>query len=339
MTEPILEVRNLRVGFRTEHGTVRAVDDVSFTVGDREIVSIVGESGSGKSVSLLALMGLIRDPNAVIEGSIRFRGTELIGMDERDLRRLRGGAIAMIFQDPMTALTPVYTIGRQIAEQVRIHRRVCRRAATSRAVELLEQVGIPDPAGTAKRFPHELSGGMRQRAVIAMALSCDPSLLLADEPTTALDVTVQAQILALIRRLRDEFGSSVILITHDMGVVAETAEQVAVMYAGRIVERAATGAIFAEPRHPYTWGLLGSIPPLEGDRPHRLPSIQGLPPSLLALPPGCAFAPRCAWARQACSVRPDLVGDDRHRAACVLDAAEREAARASLPQFARDRAA
>ena len=207
MTEPVLEVRNLRVGFRTEHGIVRAVDDVSFTVGAREILSIVGESGSGKSVSLLALMGLIRDPNAVIEGSIRFRGTELIGLAERDLRRLRGGAIAMIFQDPMTALTPVYTIGKQIAEQVRIHRRVSRGAARARAVELLEQVGIPDPAGAATRFPHELSGGMRQRAVIAMALSCDPSLLLADEPTTALDVTVQPQILALIRRLRDEFGS------------------------------------------------------------------------------------------------------------------------------------
>ena len=325
---PILEVRDLAVSFRTERGLVRAVDGVSLTLGEREILSIVGESGSGKTLTVLAVMGLIRDPNAIVEGSIRFRGRELVGLPDGEMRRVRGGAIAMIFQNPMTALTPVYAIGRQIAEQVRAHRPLSRRAAARRAVELIEAVGIPNPAGAAQRFPHELSGGMRQRAVIAMALSCDPALLLADEPTTALDVTVQAQILDLVRKLRADFGSSVILITHNMGVVAEIADRVAVMYAGRIVERAETAALFREPRHPYTLGLLGSIPPLEGARPRRLPAIPGTPPSPFAIPEGCPFGPRCRWREAACAVRPELVAEGGHETACILTKEARAAARA-----------
>ena len=327
---PILEVRDLAVSFRTERGLVRAVDGVSFTLGAREILSIVGESGSGKTLTVLSVMGLVRDPNAIVEGSIRFRGRELVGLPDREMRRVRGGAIAMIFQNPMTALTPVYSIGHQIAEQVRAHRSLSRRAAWARAVELIEAVGIPNPEGAAHRFPHELSGGMRQRGVIAMALSCDPALLLADEPTTALDVTVQAQILDLIRRLRADFGSSVILITHNMGVVAEIADRVAVMYAGRIVERAETRALFCEPRHPYTLGLLGSIPPLEGERPRRLPAIPGTPPSPFAIPEGCPFAPRCRWRMAACAVRPPLIADAAHETACILSEEARAAARAEL---------
>ena len=323
----VLEVRNLKVSFRTEKGIVRAVDDVSFDVAAQEILGIVGESGSGKTLSVLAVLGLIRDPNAIIEGSVRFKGREIIGLPDRQMRHVRGAEIAMIFQDPMTALTPVYTIGRQIGEQMRVHRQLTRATARTRTVELLDAAGIPNPAVVVDRFPHELSGGMRQRAVIAMALSCNPSLLLADEPTTALDVTVQAQILDLIRKLRTDFGSSVILITHNMGVVAEIADKVMVMYAGRIIERADTGTIFAKPWHPYTWGLLGSIPPLEGTRPRRLPSIPGLPPSLVHLPAGCAFAPRCRWRFPACSTRPPLAGEVTHQAACLLDPADRDSAR------------
>ncbi len=324
---PLLEVRGLSVSFRTRQGLVRAVDDVSFSVGEREIVGLVGESGSGKSVTVLAVLGLIAGPNAIVEGSIRFRGEELVGAAERRLRGLRGSAIAMIFQDPMTALTPVYSIGWQIVEQLRLHTDLSRAAARARAVELLAAVGIPDPRSTAERFPHQLSGGQRQRAMIAMALSCNPALILADEPTTALDVTVQAQILELIQKLRGDFGSSVVLITHNMGVVAETAERVMVMYAGRIVESAGIGTLFADPWHPYAWGLLGSIPPLEGARLARLPSIPGLPPSLARLPRGCAFAARCRWRRAACRERPELAGPPEHLAACVLDAAARVAPR------------
>jgi len=326
----ILEVRDLTVSFRTERGLVRAVDGVSLTLNEREILSVVGESGSGKTLTVLSVMGLVHSPNAIVEGSIRFRGRELIGLPDREMRRIRGGAIAMIFQNPMTALTPVYTIGHQIAEQVRAHRRFSRRAAWAHAVALLASVGIPNPSGAAHRFPHELSGGMRQRGVIAMALSCDPALLLADEPTTALDVTVQAQILDLIRKLRSEFGSSVILITHNMGVVAEIADRVAVMYAGRIVERAETRALFREPRHPYTLGLLGSIPPLEGERPRRLPAIPGVPPSPFAIPAGCPFAPRCRWSQAACAARPPLLAEEGHETACILSPEARAAARSEL---------
>jgi len=323
----LLEVTDLAVGFRTRSGLVRAVDGVSFSVGTREILGIVGESGSGKSLTVLSILDLIGDPNAVISGSIRFRGDELVGQKPEVLRRLRGGAIAMIFQDPMTALTPVFSIGAQIAEQIRVHTDLTKRTARARAVELLEAVGLPDPARIASRYPMELSGGQRQRAVIAMALSCNPALLLADEPTTALDVTVQAQILELIRKLRDDFDSAVILITHNLGVVAETADRVAVMYSGRMVETAATADLFADPRHPYTWGLLGSMPALDGVRRERLATIQGLPPALDRRPPGCAFAPRCSFVREECrTAPPPLVGGD-HAAACIIPAAEREAAR------------
>ncbi|BAJ83162.1 putative ABC transporter ATP-binding protein (plasmid) [Acidiphilium multivorum AIU301] len=316
---PLLEVSDLRVSFRTRRGVMRAVDGVSFVLGRREILGVVGESGSGKSVSLMAVMGLIDDPNAIVEGSIRFEGRELVGLADREMRRLRGGQIAMIFQDPMTALTPVYSVGRQIVEQLRLHTDLAGCALKARALELLEAVGIPGPRDVIERFPHQLSGGMRQRVVIAMALSCNPALVIADEPTTALDVTVQAAILDLIRNLRRDFGSSIILVTHNMGVVAEIADRVAVMYAGRIVEQADRRAIFQRPRHPYTVGLLGSIPPMTGVRPRRLPSISGAPPALDQLPPGCSFAPRCPHRSRACVVRPEMRGDG-HRYACVLAA-------------------
>ena len=324
----MLQVRRLTVSFRTALGIVRAVDGISFDVAEREILGIVGESGSGKTMSLLAVMGLIDDPNAIIEGSIVYKGQELLGLPQRKLRHVRGKQIAMIFQDPMTALTPVYTIGWQIAEQVLIHDRVSHRAARRRAVELLEAVGIPNPTTAVDRYPHQLSGGMRQRAVIAMALSCNPSLLIADEPTTALDVTVQAQILDLIQRLRRDFGSAIILITHDMGVVAEIADRVMVMYAGRIVERGVKRGLFTRPWHPYTWGLLDSIPPIEGARPRRLKSIAGMPPSLLKLPRGCAFGPRCRHRIARCDERPELAGDESHAAACWLPPELRDTLRA-----------
>jgi peptide/nickel transport system ATP-binding protein len=326
MGEAILRVTDLRVSFRTEHGLLRAVDGISFEVGEREILGVVGESGSGKTVSLLSVIGLINDPNAVIEGSVVYKGRELIGLPAKAMRDVRGKEIAMIFQDPMTSLTPVYSIGWQIAEQILAHEKISHRAARQRAIDLLGAMGIPNPGVTVDRFPHELSGGMRQRAVIAMALSCNPSLLIADEPTTALDVTVQAQILELIQKLRRDFGSSVVLITHDMGVVAEVADRVMVMYAGRIVERGSKRDLFKNPWHPYSWGLLNSIPPLTGPRPRRLNSIAGAPPSLLDLPRGCAFSPRCRYRFEACDERPVLQGEGAHQAACFLSAEQRAAA-------------
>ncbi|HVY98033.1 MAG TPA: ABC transporter ATP-binding protein [Dongiaceae bacterium] len=324
---PLLEVRDLKVSFRTEKGLVRAVGGVSFTIDANEIVSVVGESGCGKTVTLLSVVGLINDPNAAIEGSIKYKGRELIGLPQKELRHVRGEEIAMIFQDPMTALTPVYTIGWQIAEQLRAHNDMSARAARNRAIELLRETGIPNPDVTVDRYPHQLSGGMRQRAFIAMALSCNPSLLIADEPTTALDVTVQAQILDLIRRLRRDFGSSVMLVTHDMGVVADIADRVVVMYAGRIVEAGSKEEVFRDPQHPYTWGLFNSIPPLEGARPRRLVSIPGAPPSLLNLPEGCSFGPRCSQRFDACAQRPALEGAGGHLAACWIPPAERAEAR------------
>jgi peptide/nickel transport system ATP-binding protein len=274
-----------------------------------------------------------------IEGSVRLRGRELLGLPPRELQRVRGGDIAMVFQDPMTALTPVYSIGWQIVEQLRAHTELSRAAARARAIELLAAVGLPNPAAQFGRYPHQLSGGMRQRAVIAMALSCNPAVLVADEPTTALDVSVQAQILELIHRLRSDFGSAVVLITHDMGVVAGLADRVMVMYAGRVVEQGSARQLFEAAQHPYTWGLLGSIPPLDGPRPRRLPSISGTPPALDALPAGCAFAPRCAAADARCQTRPSLrpalpaSGTEAgHAAACVLAVDERPAARARCLQ-------
>ncbi|AZO43283.1 ABC transporter ATP-binding protein [Mesorhizobium sp. M7D.F.Ca.US.005.01.1.1] len=312
----ILSVRDLRVSFRTNDGLVRAIDGVSFDLEESEILGVVGESGSGKTVSLLAVMGLITDPNAEIKGSIRYKGRELVGLPARELRRLRGNEIAMIFQDPMTALTPVYTIGWQIAEQIRAHRNISKSKAMERVEELLAEVSFPNPHEAMSRYPHQLSGGMRQRAVIAMALSCNPALLVADEPTTALDVTVQAGILDLVRKLRATHKSAVVFITHDMGVVSELADRVMVMYAGRVVERGSRAELFSDPRHPYTRALLGSIPPLTGEKPRRLPAIPGSPPSLLRLPQGCAFGPRCPVHYEPCTAgKPDLRGGT-HAAAC-----------------------
>jgi oligopeptide/dipeptide ABC transporter ATP-binding protein len=303
----LLDVRDLHVSFRTEDGVVRAVDGVSFTVEPREIVGIVGESGSGKSVTAMAVMRLIRDPNAVIEGQVLYRGADLFALSAGEMQDVRGAEIAMVFQDPMTSLNPVYRIGWQIAEQIRAHEQVSRAAATRRAVDLLGAVGIPHPDVRINDYPHQFSGGMRQRVMIAMALACNPSVLIADEPTTALDVTIQAQILELILHLREQFGSAVVIITHDMGVIADVADRVLVVYAGRIVEDGPKLEVFENAQHPYTWGLMGSIPRLDRPRPKRLPTIPGLPPSLIDLPPGCAFEPRCAHRFEACATPIELV--------------------------------
>lgn len=311
----MLKVTGLNVSFRTEQGLVRAVENVSFDVAEGELMGIVGESGSGKTVSLLAVMGLITDPNAIITGSIAYRGRELVGLPSKEMRKLRGREIAMIFQDPMTALTPVYTIGWQIAEQILAHEKVSKQAAWQRAIDLLAEVNIPNPGEAVHRYPHQLSGGMRQRVVIAMALSCNPALLVADEPTTALDVTVQAQILDLVAKLRRNHGSAIVFITHDMGVMAEIADRMMVMYAGRVVERGSKEELFLSPRHPYTQALLDSIPPLVGARPRRLRTIPGMPPNLLNRPAGCAFAPRCPQRFEKCSADPQLPAGAR-AAAC-----------------------
>jgi peptide/nickel transport system ATP-binding protein len=314
--EPLLAVENLNVSFRTADGLLPIVEDVSFTIDKSEILAIVGESGSGKSLTALSLMRLITDPNAILAGRVIFQGRDILALPARDMQRLRGGAMAMIFQDPMSALTPVHTVGAQIVEQIRVHRKVSRRAAWDRAVELLGAMGIASPATVAGRYPHQLSGGMRQRVMIAMALSCDPALLIADEPTTALDVTVQAQILELIVSLRDRLGAAVLLITHDMGVVARVADRVCVMYAGRIAEAASTADLFEAPCHPYTYGLLGAIPRLHGARPERLPAIPGAPPPPYDRPTGCSFSPRCAWVYEPCGERPPLFDLGGRSSAC-----------------------
>jgi oligopeptide/dipeptide ABC transporter ATP-binding protein len=321
-SDEVLRVEHLKVSFRTEGGVVHAVDDVSFSLQRGEVLAIVGESGSGKSVSAMTLMGLTRSPNAVISGTARLAdGLELISADDRALRRVRGKRVSMIFQDPMSALTPVYRVGDQIAEQIRVHERVSKAAAQARAVELLARVGIPRAAERARAYPHQFSGGMRQRVMIAMALSCSPEILIADEPTTALDVTIQSQILAEIEDLRRETGVAVLLITHDLGVVAEVATRVVVMYAGRVVEECGVHEIFKDPRHPYSWGLLGSIPRLDKDRPRRLPTIQGSPPSLLQPPAGCHFKTRCPHRFSQCDVEPELhaeLPDAAHYDRCHL---------------------
>jgi oligopeptide/dipeptide ABC transporter ATP-binding protein len=305
---PLIEVDRLRVDFQTDEGVVHAVDEVSFSVAPGEVLAIVGESGSGKSVTALTLMGLTRAPNARFEGRATMNGTELVTATDEQLRRIRGKDIAMIFQDPMTSLNPVYKIGDQIVEQIQAHHDVSNAEARTRVIELLERVGIPRARERVDAYPHEFSGGMRQRVMIAMALSNDPALLIADEPTTALDVTIQAQILEVMRDLRERAGTAIILVTHDLGVVAEIADRIAVMYGGRIVETGTLEEIFYDPQHPYTWGLLGSITRVDRPRPERLPSIPGLPPSLIDPPQGCHFRARCRHEFDRCPQTPALEG-------------------------------
>ncbi|MFZ1467361.1 MAG: ABC transporter ATP-binding protein [Paracoccaceae bacterium] len=323
----LLSVENLRVSFASEAGLVTAVHDVSFHVDAGEVLGIVGESGSGKTLSLLSVLGLVDKRVTTVSGRATFRDRSLLDLPDREMRKIRGADIALISQDPMTALTPVHTIGAQIVEQIRAHETISRSAARARAVELLRDVRIPEPQSAMDRYPHELSGGMRQRAVIAMALSCSPALVVADEPTTALDTTVQAQVLDLLRALRQSHGSSVVLITHDMGVVAEMADRVAVMYAGRVVETGPVADVFNDPWHPYTWGLLASIPPLTGPRQGRLYSIPGMPPAPGTQLPGCAYVARCPAAMAICHTPPPDRGDGAHRALCFLDPDQRAAAR------------
>jgi peptide/nickel transport system ATP-binding protein len=323
----LLEVEDLRVHFHTEDGVVKAVDGVSFAVDSGRTLGIVGESGSGKSVANLTILGLTREASARIDGAVLFEGRDILGLGGDELRRLRGNDIGMVFQDPLSSLHPFYKVGRQLVEAIRVHRDVPAADARRRAVELLGLVGIPEPERRVDDYPHEFSGGMRQRAMIAMALVNDPKLLIADEPTTALDVTTQAQILALIERLQDELGMAVILITHDLGVVAETADEIAVMYAGRVVEQAPASRLFGRPQHPYTWGLLGSIPRLTAARQDELVPIAGQPPSLINVPPGCSFHPRCPYVRERHrEVEPVLEpipGERDHRVACLLAAETR----------------
>jgi peptide/nickel transport system ATP-binding protein len=321
-TVPLLQVQDLRVHFDTDDGVVKAVDGISYELERGQVLGVVGESGSGKSVSSLTIMGLTRSRNARISGSAIFDGRDMLSLDAEQLRAVRGNEIAMIFQDPLSSLHPFYRVGAQLSEAIQAHRDVSRPEALERAVELLELVGIPEPRRRLNAYPHEFSGGMRQRAMIAMALANEPKLLIADEPTTALDVTVQAQILELIRRLKDQLGMAVIIITHDLGIVAETADNIAVMYAGRIVERGTTQRIFAAPEHPYTWGLLGSIPRLDSPPGTDLVPIAGRPPSLINPPSGCAFHPRCPYVLpRHRKVVPELVPVDDgggHAVACLL---------------------
>jgi len=323
----LLEVKDLKVHFDTDDGLVQAVDGISYSVDRGQALGIVGESGSGKSVSSLTVMGLTRSPRTRISGQITFAGRDLLNASGEELRRIRGNEIAMIFQDPLSSLHPFYKIGKQLVEAVRTHNDVSKAQARDRAIEMLALVGIPDPRGRVDSYPHEFSGGMRQRVMIAMALINEPKLLIADEPTTALDVTVQAQILDLIERLQSELGTAVVMITHDLGVVAEVADEIAVMYAGRIVEQASKETVFAAPQHPYTWGLLKSIPRLDTPRDQELVPISGRPPSLIAKPPGCSFHPRCPYAHDTCvAVDPPLdpvPGGPPHGVACVLPAEKR----------------
>ncbi|MCZ7435524.1 ABC transporter ATP-binding protein [Micromonospora sp. WMMC241] len=327
---PYLQVSDLRVRFDTEDGVVRAVDGVSFAVERGRTLGIVGESGSGKSVTSLAILGLHDSKRASISGEISVGGRQLVGLPEEEVRRLRGRDMAMIFQDPLSALHPYYTVGKQIAEAYRVHHpRAGKREARTRAVDMLQRVGIPQPERRFEQYPHEFSGGMRQRAMIAMALVNDPDLLIADEPTTALDVTVQAQILDLLGDLQEEFRSAIILITHDLGVVSQVADDVLVMYGGRAVERGSVAQVLRAPQHPYTWGLLSSVPSLHGDADADLVPIPGNPPSLINLPSGCAFHPRCRYAevngdRSRAEV-PALrdAGQPGHLVACHLPAEQR----------------
>jgi peptide/nickel transport system ATP-binding protein len=333
-TEPLLRVEDLRVEFPSEDGVVHAVDGITYQVFAGRTLGIVGESGSGKTVSSLTALGLTRRQGARISGRILFDGKDLLTHSEDEMRAIRGNDIAMIFQDPLSSLHPLYKVGRQLTEAVRAHRDVSKAAARARAVELLGLVGIPDPARRVDQYPHEFSGGMRQRVMIAMALANEPKLLFADEPTTALDVTVQAQILALMERLQRELGMAIVIITHDLGVVAEMADDIAVMYAGRIVETASAAQLFAAPEHPYTWGLLKSIPRLDAPRDEALVPIPGTPPSLINPPSGCHFHPRCPYSQPdheridpALEPVPD---EPQHHVACLLESEVRRSLWAQL---------
>jgi peptide/nickel transport system ATP-binding protein len=326
MATPLLEVKDLRVHFPTEDGIVKAVDGVSYTVDRGQVLGIVGESGSGKSVTAMTLLGLTRDKNTMFEGRVTYDGDNLLALPESRLRDVRGNQIAMIFQDPMTSLHPFYKVGDQISEAIRAHQSVSKKEGAEQAVEMLRRVGIPRPEERAKQFPHEFSGVMRQRAMIAMALSLNPDLLIADEPTTALDVTVQAQILDLIDRLKSEFNAAVAIITHDLGVVAEHCDNIQVMYAGKIVETGDGKDIYYRSHHPYTWGLLRSIPRLDTRSDERLVPIKGLPPSLIHVPSGCSFHPRCPYVMDVCrtEVPPLVPADGHHASACHLSLADKE---------------
>ena len=323
MSEPLLSVRNLVTRFRTGRGTVTAVNNVSFDVAAGETLAIVGESGSGKSVTALSILRLIPDPPGHIEsGQILFNGQDLLKMSDAEIRAVRGDRIAMIFQEPMSSLNPSLTVGMQVGEPINLHRKLPWRQALDKARELLGMVRMSDAASRVTAYPHQFSGGMRQRAMIAMALACEPQLIIADEPTTALDVTVQAQILDLLKDLADRTGSALVLITHDLGVVARYADRVVVMYAGRVVESAPAADLYARPRHPYTQGLMASVPRLDGDTSVRLVPIEGQPPDLARIPAGCAFAPRCRRASDACRSAPPPLREIRpgHSVACLLDA-------------------
>jgi peptide/nickel transport system ATP-binding protein len=318
----LLEVRDLKTHFRTDDGVVKAVDGVSFSVEKGKTLGIVGESGSGKSVTCLTIMGLNAKKNTITTGEATFNGQDLLKMPSKKLREIRGNDIAMIFQDPMTSLNPVHSVGRQLVEAVQLHQDVSKKQAKQRALDLLKAVGIPRAERRIDDYPHQFSGGMRQRAMIAMALVNDPDLLIADEPTTALDVTTQAQILELMNRLQSEFGSAIIMITHDLGVIAEIADDVVVMYAARVAEKGSVSQIFKRPHHPYSWGLLGSLPRLDADL-DRLVQIPGQPPSLLNPPKGCRFNPRCPYVMSICKEKePELrpvSGEPEHLQACHLD--------------------
>ena len=334
-TAPVLSVENLRVRFQTETGIVKAVDDVSFELRKGEVLAIVGESGSGKSVTAMSLMGLTRGVNATIEGRAMLGETDLIAADDEQLRRIRGEELAMIFQDPMSSLNPVYRVGPQITEMIHAHRDVSDAEADRHAIELMESVGIPAAEERFRAYPHEFSGGMRQRVMIAMALSLEPRVLIADEPTTALDVTIQAQILRLIEALNRDHDVATILITHDLGVVAEVADRVVVMYGGRVVETGTLDQIFYEPQHPYTWGLLGSVTRLDRPGTERLVQIKGQPPSLVDPPVGCHFRPRCPFAFDRCGELPPLEAhgaDPTHLDRCLLPESDRERHRAELAE-------
>jgi peptide/nickel transport system ATP-binding protein len=320
LPEPLLEVKDLKVHFPTEDGLVKAVDGVSLTVAPGETLGVVGESGSGKSVTFLTVMGLVTKRQARITGQVLFRGQDLLKLPPEDMRHVRGAKIGMIFQDPLTALNPVHRVGSQISEVFQVHRDMSKKEGMEEAINLLQLVGIPRPRDRARQYPHEFSGGMRQRAMIAMALALNPDLLIADEPTTALDVTVQAQILDLIDRLKEEFDAAVVLITHDLGVVAEHCDDIMVMYAGRIIEFGDRRDIYYGAHHPYTWGLLGSISRIDQDRSERLKPIKGQPPSLIFVPSGCPFHPRCPYVMDICKTEvPQLLPVNGHHAsACHL---------------------